>query len=66
MPAMSLMCLCGKFKVDDDRTSDSARNKLRDNSPVFHLIQVPHSNDISSIFELDPTTMARPDNFVPR
>lgn len=66
MPAMLLMRLCGKFKVDDDCTCDSARNKLRDNSPVFHLIQVPHSNDISSIFELDPTTMARPDNFVPR
>ena len=56
-------------EVDEDGVGDSMREKLRDPSggPVYHLVSVPHSNDLASLFELDPTTLtSRADSLVPQ
>ena len=34
--------------------------------PVFQLCSVPYGHDIFSIFELDPTTIIKGDELVPR
>ena len=34
--------------------------------PVFQLCSVPYGHDIFSIFELDPTTIMRGEELVPR
>ncbi|CAF2948187.1 unnamed protein product [Rotaria sp. Silwood2] len=51
-------------EVDNDQTFDATRQKLRGTSstPVFALIPIPHAYDISSLFELDATTITRNDD----
>lgn len=54
-------------EVDEDDTADAMRDKLRGmEKNVYHLIPVPASYDLASIFELDATTLNRSDNLIPQ
>lgn len=53
-------------QVDPDQ--DASRSRLRNvqEKMVYSLVSVPEGSDISSIFELDPTTLRGGDSLVPR
>ncbi|XP_005881983.1 PREDICTED: inositol 1,4,5-trisphosphate receptor type 1 [Myotis brandtii] len=54
--------------AEADPDQDASRSRLRNaqEKMVYSLVSVPEGNDISSIFELDPTTLRGGDSLVPR
>ncbi|XP_034514567.1 inositol 1,4,5-trisphosphate receptor type 1 isoform X6 [Ailuropoda melanoleuca] len=59
---------CLEFQPSVDPDQDASRSRLRNaqDKMVYSLVSVPEGNDISSIFELDPTTLRGGDSLVPR
>ncbi|MGH0152383.1 UNVERIFIED_CONTAM: hypothetical protein FKN15_049538 [Acipenser sinensis] len=59
---------CQELRSSMDSEQDSLRVRLRTvlEKVVYTLVSVPDGNDISSIFELDPTTLRGGDSLVPR
>ncbi|KAF0301140.1 Inositol 1,4,5-trisphosphate receptor [Amphibalanus amphitrite] len=53
-------------EVDSDDTPDANRDKLSGGGPVYQLVPMQSSNDLQTIFELDPTVYTRPESHVPR
>ncbi|KAL0130577.1 hypothetical protein PUN28_002308 [Cardiocondyla obscurior] len=53
-------------EVDADELREPVKGKRDSSGAVFRLVSVPHSNEISSLFELDPTTLTRGDSLVPQ
>ncbi|XP_044006892.1 inositol 1,4,5-trisphosphate receptor isoform X3 [Aphidius gifuensis] len=53
-------------EVDTDEPRETLKNKKELSGPVYRLVSVPHCNEISSLFELDPTTLTRGDSLVPQ
>jgi len=51
-----------------DPEQDASRRGLHSaqEKMAYSLVSVPEGNDISSIFELDPTTLRGGDSLVPR
>ncbi|XP_061076767.1 inositol 1,4,5-trisphosphate receptor type 1 isoform X1 [Conger conger] len=54
------------FQLDSDHEALRARLRTPQEKVMYTLISVPDGNDISSIFELDPTTLRGGDSLVPR
>ncbi|XP_060713500.1 inositol 1,4,5-trisphosphate receptor type 1 isoform X1 [Tachysurus vachellii] len=54
------------FQLDLEHEALRARLRTPNEKVTYTLISVPDGNDISSIFELDPTTLRGGDSLVPR
>lgn len=56
------------FSLQLDSEQEALRARLRNiqDKVMYTLVSVPDGNDISSIFELDPTTLRGGDSLVPR
>lgn len=54
------------LQLDSEQEALRARLKTSSVKVMYTLVSVPDGNDISSIFELDPTTLRGGDSLVPR
>ena len=63
-----LILLCCHFSFQLELEQEALRARLRNaqDKVMYTLVSVPDGNDISSIFELDPTTLRGGDSLVPR
>ncbi|XP_017949173.1 inositol 1,4,5-trisphosphate receptor type 1 isoform X4 [Xenopus tropicalis] len=59
-------CLESEVSIDAEPDGGNARMQMVPEKMMCTLISVPEGNDISSIFELDPTTLRGGDSLVPR
>ncbi|KAJ8370535.1 hypothetical protein SKAU_G00105630 [Synaphobranchus kaupii] len=59
-------CLESRSSLDSDQEALRARLRTTQEKVMYTLVSVPDGNDISSIFELDPTTLRGGDSLVPR
>ncbi|XP_023661367.1 inositol 1,4,5-trisphosphate-gated calcium channel ITPR1 isoform X4 [Paramormyrops kingsleyae] len=59
-------CLDSRSSLDSDQEALRARLRTTQEKVMYTLVSVPDGNDISSIFELDPTTLRGGDSLVPR
>nr|XP_054595618.1 inositol 1,4,5-trisphosphate receptor type 1 isoform X2 [Nothobranchius furzeri] len=65
-PEFEEECLDPRRSLDSDHEALRARLKNTQDKVMYTLVSVPDGNDISSIFELDPTTLRGGDSLVPR
>lgn len=54
------------LQLDSEQEILRARLRNAQDKVMYTLVSVPDGNDISSIFELDPTTLRGGDSLVPR
>lgn len=54
------------LQLDSEQEVLRARVRNVQDKVMYTLVSVPDGNDISSIFELDPTTLRGGDSLVPR
>ncbi|XP_074489119.1 inositol 1,4,5-trisphosphate-gated calcium channel ITPR1 isoform X2 [Sebastes fasciatus] len=59
-------CLESRSSLDSEQEALRARLRNVQDKVMYTLVSVPDGNDISSIFELDPTTLRGGDSLVPR
>ncbi|KAK3557496.1 hypothetical protein QTP70_028311, partial [Hemibagrus guttatus] len=59
-------CLESRCSLDSEQEVMRARTRNVQDKVMYTLVSVPDGNDISSIFELDPTTLRGGDSLVPR
>ncbi|XP_060776233.1 inositol 1,4,5-trisphosphate receptor type 1 isoform X12 [Neoarius graeffei] len=59
-------CLESRSSLDSEQEVLRARVRNVQDKVMYTLVSVPDGNDISSIFELDPTTLRGGDSLVPR
>ncbi|XP_030632911.1 inositol 1,4,5-trisphosphate receptor type 1 [Chanos chanos] len=59
-------CLESRSSLDSEQEVIRARMRNPQDKVMYTLVAVPDGNDISSIFELDPTTLRGGDSLVPR